>query len=117
MINLKQVSERLKSRRTELGMSLQDVSERTGLSPSTIMRYESQSIHKLPVDNLILLADALDVSVSELLGIDSEDGNGERKNLTVEESNLLDQYHRLNAEGREKVIDYISDIKVKYGKE
>ncbi len=116
MIDLKKVSERIKSRRIEMGMSLQDVSDKTGLSPSTIMRYESKSIHKLPVENLTLLADALGVSVSELLGLESEDGNGERKNLTVEESNLLDQYHRLNEAGRKKVFLYMSDISCKYGK-
>lgn len=113
MINLKQVSERLKSRRTELEMSLQGVSERTGLSPSTIMRYESQSIHKLPVENLILLADALDVSVSWLLGLQSE----EQEKLTVNEKDLLVQYNNLNTEGRKKVFAYINDIKNTYGKE
>ena len=113
MINLKQVSERLKSRRTELEMSLQGVSERTGLSPSTIMRYESQSIHKLPVENLILLADALDVSVSWLLGLQSE----EQEKLTVNEKDLLVQYNNLNTEGRKKVFAYINDINNTYGKE
>jgi transcriptional regulator with XRE-family HTH domain len=98
-------------------MSLQDASERTGLSPSTIMRYESQSIHKLPLESLALLADALDVSVSELLGLESEGEDGEQGNLTVREKSMIAQYRQLNDEGREKVFAYISDIKGKYGKE
>lgn len=114
MIDLKKVSERLKLRRTELEMSLQDVSDRTGLSPSTIMRYESKSIHKLSLENLALLADALDVSVSDLLGLTTD---AEQEKLTVTDRNLLAQYHRLNAEGRKKVFSYISDIMNTYGKE
>jgi transcriptional regulator with XRE-family HTH domain len=116
MIDLKKVSMCLKTRRTELGMSLQDVSERTGLSPSTIMRYESQSIHKLPLENLALLADALDISVSWLLGLESENESGKQESLTDKEKSLIAQYRLLNDAGREKVFAYISDIKGKYGK-
>lgn len=117
MIDLKKVSERLKSRRIEMGLSLQDVSEKTGLSPSTIMRYESKSIHKLPLENLALLADALDISISDLLGIGSDVEEEESKNLTAREKSMVARYRRLNDVGREKVIDYISDISYRYGKE
>lgn len=117
MVDLKKVSMRLKTRRTELGMSLQDVSEKTGLSPSTIMRYESRSIHKLSLDNLFLLADALDIPVSSLLDIGSDVEDEESKNLTAREKSMVARYRRLNDVGREKVIDYISDISYRYGKE
>lgn len=59
---------RVKNRRLELGLSLQDVAQRTGMSKSTLQRYETGSIKNLPLDKLDTLAKALETTPQDLMG-------------------------------------------------
>ncbi len=60
----------LKKRRLELGLSLRELAERTGLSSSTIQRYETGATEKLPLEKAKLLANGLETTVEHLLGLD-----------------------------------------------
>ena len=55
---------RLKERRAFLKMSYQDLADRTGLSKSTLQRYETGGIMNLPYDKVLVLSEALEVSPS-----------------------------------------------------
>ena len=44
-------AERIAQRRRELGLSYQELADRTGLSKSTLQRYETGSIGSIPLDN------------------------------------------------------------------
>lgn len=68
MDNIKDITKRLKDRRVELGLSYQDIANITGVSKSTIQRYETGSIRKLPVSQLEKMAHALSVSPAYLMG-------------------------------------------------
>ncbi len=61
---------RMKTRRTELKMSFQDLADKTGLSKSTLQRYETGKTEKLPVEKAQLIAAALDMTAEQLLGFD-----------------------------------------------
>ena len=61
---------RMKDRREELNMSYQTLSEKVGISKSTLQRYETGYIKNMPVDKLEAIADALNVSPSYLMGWD-----------------------------------------------
>ena len=63
------ISDRLKARRTELGLSLRDLSQKTRISSSTLQRYETGKIEKLPVENMKIIAGALKTTAEELLGM------------------------------------------------
>lgn len=63
--------ERLRSLRTTLGYSLDELAERTGLSPSTISRVETGK-RNLSLDVLVPLADALQVSLDALFEVDAD---------------------------------------------
>lgn len=63
------LDQRLKKRRLELGLSLREVARRTGLSGSTIQRYETGETLKLPLEKAKLLADGLETTVEYLLGL------------------------------------------------
>ena len=52
---------RLRHRREELGMSYQDLGDKTGLNKSTLQRYESGFIKDMPLSKLQIIADALNV--------------------------------------------------------
>lgn len=62
------VGEKIKKRRKELGLSADQLAEKLGKDRSTIYRYESKEIEKLPIDIIEPLADALLVSPQYLMG-------------------------------------------------
>lgn len=53
---------RLKERRLFLGMTYQEVADKTGISKSSLQRYETGSIKSLSFDKIFKIADALEVS-------------------------------------------------------
>lgn len=53
---------RLKERRLFLGMTYKEISDKTGISKSSIQRYETGSIKNLSFDKIFKLAEALEVS-------------------------------------------------------
>ena len=63
-----EVYERIKARREELHLSVIDVADRLGVSKTTIYRYESAEIEKLPVQILDQLARVLNCSPAYLAG-------------------------------------------------
>lgn len=60
-------AERIKQRRKELGLRAEDVAEKIGVSRSTVFRYESGEIEKLPYTNLVPIAKALNTTVEYLM--------------------------------------------------
>ena len=64
--------ERIKLRRKELGLSADKLAEAIGVSRSTMFRYENGYIEKLPINNLVPLARALNTTVGYLMGCDDE---------------------------------------------
>ncbi|MGN1133780.1 MAG: LexA family protein [Oscillospiraceae bacterium] len=62
------IGERIKARRLELGLSVEEVAEALGKNRATIYRYESNEIEKLPTTVLEPLANVLGVSPGYLMG-------------------------------------------------
>lgn len=62
------ISKRIKARRQELGISVEELAYRINKNKSTIYRYENGDIGKVPYDILEPLSKALDVSIGYLLG-------------------------------------------------
>ena len=67
---MQEIMNRMKTRREELNMSYQTLSEKVGISKSTLQRYETGYIKNMPVDKLEDIAKALNVSPSYLMGWD-----------------------------------------------
>ena len=62
------LKDNLKSKRTEKGLTLDEVASKVGVSRQTIQRYESGVISNIPSDNIEKLASALDTTPAELMG-------------------------------------------------
>lgn len=62
------IGERIKQRRKELGLSVDELADKLGKNRATIYRYESNEIEKLPTTVLEPLANALGVSPGFLMG-------------------------------------------------
>ena len=70
MGDIELIVKRIRDRRIELGLSYQDVADATGLSKSTIQRYETGAIRKVPITQIEDLARALHTTPSYLMGWD-----------------------------------------------
>jgi transcriptional regulator with XRE-family HTH domain len=68
----KQIGARIRQRRLEMGMSMQQLSEQLGLNASTIRRYEKEGLSPDKRYLLIALADRLDTDVDWLMGREPE---------------------------------------------
>lgn len=62
------IGERIKRRRLEIGLSVDQLAEVIGKNRATIYRYESNEIEKFPLDILYPLAEALRTSPAYLMG-------------------------------------------------
>ena len=62
------IGDRIKSRRVELGMTVDDLAEKLGKNRATVYRYESGDIENLPTTVLESIAKALETSPSVLMG-------------------------------------------------
>lgn len=72
------VGERIKQRRLELHMSVDEVAAKLGKNRATVYRYESNDIENLPTSVLIPLARVLETTPAELMG-----WQGKAKQFTV----------------------------------
>lgn len=66
--DFKAIAQRIKQRRIELNLTLQEVADMTTMSKSTLQRYESGSIRNIPLQKLGVLAKALQTSEDWILG-------------------------------------------------
>ena len=62
------IGERIKKRRLELGLSVDDIAEKLEKNRATIYRYESSAIESMPVSVLAPLAETLRTTPGYLMG-------------------------------------------------
>lgn len=100
------LSENLKKRRNELGLTLQEIGDYLNVSKQTIQKYENDVITGVTTSTIEKLAKILEIEPWELVGWDCttiNDGNNKQQNL-------LTHFHALNDVGQTKVIDYAMDL-------
>ena len=101
--------ERIKERRLKLEMSYQDLSDATQISKSTLQRYETGYIKKVPINQIEILAKALHTTPSYLMGWDAPPSPS--LSLTQQEEAHIKKYRQLDADGKEEIDDII-DVKL-----
>ena len=62
------VGDRIKARRIEMKMSIEELGKRLGKNRSTVYRYETGYIENLPIDVLQPIADVLNTTPAYLMG-------------------------------------------------
>ncbi|WP_317722951.1 helix-turn-helix domain-containing protein [Clostridium tetani] len=106
--NMKEIINRIKTRRNELMLSYQDLADKTGLSKSTLQRYETGAIKNMPLDKLDVLAKALNVSPAYLMGWEKSVSGNDKED--TKKTTLLSNFNKLNDIGKDKVITYTKDL-------
>lgn len=103
------VSEKIKNRRTELGLTLNQVGQAIGVNQSTVKRWEDGDIKSLKMDKLPALCRVLLVEPEYLLGLREDPAEITREglqkdaaDLTVDEMNEVRRYIQFVKSRRDK---------------
>lgn len=101
---------KIKNRRIQLNISVDDLAAQIGKNRATIYRYESNEIENMTISVLVPLAKALHTTPAELCGWGEDVIPKDYKRLSQNDNALLSYYHQLNEEGQAKVCEYASDL-------
>lgn len=105
------IGERIKNRRKELDLSVDDVANRLGKNRATIYRYESSDIENLPITILEPLAGILKTTPDYLMGwISEKELPNNEVAITEKEKELLSYYNQLNDLGKDEAIKRVSEL-------
>lgn len=73
-MNTNDIGKKIRERRKELGMTLDELARAVGVSKQTIFRYEDRTIENIPIDKLHKIAGKLNVPMAYLLDLKVEVG-------------------------------------------
>lgn len=107
--NIQLIIQRIKSLRKGLNMSYQDLAELTGLSKSTLQRYETGSIKNIPLSKVNVLAKALHTTPAYLLDWDEKESTI-KSELDSEIENL---FTSLPDDKKQQAIDFLKFLQGK----
>lgn len=102
------IAKRIAERRTELGYSFQDLSNKTNISIPLLKKYESGIVKRLTLSKIKSLADALEVSPSYLMGWDDEKEIENSYPLSNKEYIHITKYRRLDTISK-NLVDLVID--------
>lgn len=119
MFDQKQIGYRIKLRREELGMTLEDIASSIKVARSTVQRYEAGSINRPKLPVLYAISQALRVSPDWLLGITDDPtpniektAAGEGNGLSALDAKLMELVHLLTEDQKRMLlaqIEYLLD--------
>ena len=102
---------RIKELRLQQGLTLLQLAEKLGVSESTVQRYETGHIRNLKYETMIKLSMIFGYHPGYVMGWDNlKPVPLTQRILHADESNLLDNYQKLNDIGKEKVSIYVTDL-------
>lgn len=107
----REIGERIKKRRKELGISQEKLAEILGVTYQQIQRYENGT-NRLNVENIQLIADALSVPVSYFFEDSKPSIVAERPShyLPAEESKLLKYFRKIKERNSKNIIVQVARL-------
>lgn len=111
-IKISSFKNRLKELLLEKNMTQKDLSDLTGITPSSISdwikgKYEAKQ------DKIDIIATSLNVSQAYLMGYDVpkfKSNLSNTKPLTINQETIIKTFNQLNNEGQQKAISYTQDL-------
>ena len=91
------IGQRIRTKRKEMGMSVDELAARLGKDRSTVYRYEKGDIENLPLDILEPIAKALDTTPAVLMGWVAEESGQRTTELAqlYKRMRLDDDFYRM----------------------
>ena len=99
------IGDRIKQRRIELGIEVDDLAKKIGKSRATIYRYENGDIRDMPTTILEPIAKALQCSPAYLMGWDDTPPTSQNPHI--------EKYYQLNNDNQQTVNNLIDDLSEK----
>lgn len=108
------IKERLKQRRLELNMTLEDVAKIVGITRQTVQKYESGVVSNIPSDKIEDLAKALKTTPAYIMGWeDNEESNATDDDIKFA---LFNSKDGITDEMLDEVKEFAKFVKSKYKK-
>lgn len=118
------IGERIKQRRKELGISVDQMADVIGKNRATIYRYECDDIENMPVTVLEPLASVLCTTPAYLMGWDLINTEQTMNDILIKENStsynvvrqnpkhqeLLENFNKLSNEGKEEAIKRVKEL-------
>lgn len=106
---LRDFSQNMQRRRAQLGLTYQDLANRTGMSKSTLQRYETGAIQNISRNKLEILAKGLNMTVEQLLGCeDYLTASRNEMDVFIEQLSCLGYEVETTAMPESEQIEYLS---------
>lgn len=102
----KTIQDKIKERRLELGLTLEDVAKALNVNKSTVLRYETKNIEKMPINVIPPLAKILKCSPEYLMGWED---NENKNNITYQNVTNIPLYSSISCGTGMFVDDDIED--------
>lgn len=96
--------------RVEKGLSQDDLAQACGYKSRSSINKIEKGIYDLPLPKLKILAEALGIAPMYFFEIDVH--SEKDVTLSPDEVSLVQSYRTLNEKGKEKTIEYVSDLSV-----
>lgn len=115
------IGERIKKRRLELGLSVDDIAKKLNKNRATIYRYESNDIENFSITILEPLAQVLNTTPAYLMGWEdkrSDAGSHAKVRMIMDNQfiELFSYWEALNDDGKQLVMDYVAALIKAYKK-
>ncbi len=99
---VKEIIRKIKDKREEIGLSYKELEKKTGISASTLYRYETMETN-IPLDKFQIICNVLNLKADELLG------NGkEQVKTAARDKKVFDKYSKLD-EAKRKIVEALID--------
>lgn len=107
----REIGEKVKKKRKELGISQEELAVRLGVTYQQVQRYEN-GMNRLNVENIQVIADALDVSMSYFFGNGRKDIVSEELTpyLPTEESKLLGYFRKIREKSLKSLVFQVAKL-------
>ena len=113
---MKTINERLRDLREDHDLSQKQIAAVMGITQQLYSKYEL-GIHQIPLHHLVALAQYYDVSLDYLAGridADCSSAGNIYVTRTCTSNDLIRRVLSLTQEGRDRAVDYISLLQLKY---
>lgn len=104
------LKDRIKNKRQQLKMTLDDVAKIVGTSRQTIQKYESGIISNIPSDKIEKLAIALKTTPAYLMGWENKTADIVELILSSKEKEVIFNYRNLNEIGQKEAEKRIEEL-------
>ena len=99
--------DRIKQLRMQKNMTLEELGQKVGVGKSTVRKWETGAIANMRRDKIAKLAEALDTTVEDIIGLSSPDDDGKREETIPQVTMIGRAMEKSSPEKREQMLQLL----------